>query len=168
MKKALQYSLLFVLLTSISAFEVHKFYIAIFQVQFVPKKKRIEITSRIFIDDLNKTLEKKYHTKTAIGSGSEKAEDQAILKKYFSEGLIIKVNGQAHSFNYLFSEVEEDVLVTYLTIKDISKIESLNVQNTLLIDWNAEQQNIMHFMINGTKNSLNFTESSKIQMLKYE
>ena len=87
--------------------------------------------------------------------------------EYFSENLILKVNGQSQSLNYLSSEVEEDVLVTYLTIKEITKIQNLNIQNSLLMDWNSEQQNIMHFTANGTKNSLNFSDSSKIQMLKY-
>lgn len=167
MKKIVLLFGLFFLTLSLSSFEMHKFYVAIFQVQFVPEKKRIQITSRIFLDDLNKALEKKYHKKTSIGIGSEKAEELLLLKKYFSENLILKVNGQTQPLNYLSSEVEEDVLVTYLTIKEITKIQNLNIQNSLLMDWNSDQQNIMHFTANGTKNSLNFSESSKIQMLKY-
>nr|WP_315173337.1 DUF6702 family protein [uncultured Flavobacterium sp.] len=167
MKKTVLLFGLFFLTISLSSFEMHKFYVAIFQVQFVPEKKRIQITSRIFLDDLNKALEKKYRKKTSIGIGSEKPEELLLLKKYFSENLILKVNGQAQSLNYLSSEVEEDVLVTYLTIKEITKIQNLNIQNSLLMDWNSDQQNIMHFTANGTKNSLNFSDSSKIQMLKY-
>ena len=167
MKKTVLLFGLFFLTISLSSFEMHKFYVAIFQVQFVPEKKRIQITSRIFLDDLNKALEKKYHKKTSIGIGSEKPEELLLLKKYFSENLILKVNGQSQSRNYLSSEGEEDVLVTYLTIKEITKIQNLNIQNSLLMDWNSEQQNIMHFTANGTKNSLNFSDSSKIQMLKY-
>ncbi|TAF62608.1 MAG: hypothetical protein EAZ58_12340 [Flavobacterium sp.] len=167
MKKNVLLFGLFFLTISLSSFEMHKFYVAIFQVQFVPEKKRIQITSRIFLDDLNKALEKKYHKKTSIGIGSEKPEELVLLKKYFSENLILKVNGQSQPLNYISSEVEEDVLVTYLTIKEIAKIQNLNIQNSLLMDWNSDQQNIMHFTANGTKNSLNFSDSSKIQMLKY-
>ena len=43
-----------------SSFGMHKFYTAIYQIEFAPKKKMIQITTRIFIDDLNKALEKKY------------------------------------------------------------------------------------------------------------
>ena len=35
----------------LSSFAVHKFYVSVTQVDYVPSKKRIEITSRIFIDD---------------------------------------------------------------------------------------------------------------------
>lgn len=58
MKKTVLLFGLFFLTISLSSFEMHKFYVAIFQVQFVPEKKRIQITSRIFLDDLNKALEK--------------------------------------------------------------------------------------------------------------
>jgi len=70
---------------SLSSFEMHKFYVAIFQVQFVPEKKRIQITSRIFLDDLNKALEKKYHKKTSIGIGTEKPEELLLLKNTFQK-----------------------------------------------------------------------------------
>lgn len=165
-KTIITFGLLF-LIVSLSSFEFHKFYVAVFQVQFVPEKKRIQITSRIFIDDLNKTLEKKYHKKTTIGIGIDSPEEIQLLKNYFSENLILKVNGQSKKLNYLYSEIEEDVLVSYITITEVSKIQSLNIQNTLLMDWNTEQQNIMHFTANDTKKSLNFTESTKTQMLKY-
>ena len=41
-----------------SSFGMHKFYTAIYQIEFVSKKKMIQITTRIFIDDLNEALEK--------------------------------------------------------------------------------------------------------------
>jgi hypothetical protein len=140
---------------------------AIFQVQFVPEKKRVQITSRIFIDDLNKALEKNYHVKATIGNGPETPEEIAILKKYFGENLVIRINNQSYPLHYKSSEMEEDVLVSYFLITEVSKIQQLNIKNTLLIDWNSDQQNIMHFTVNETKKSLIFTESSKNQMLKY-
>ena len=42
---------------------MHKFYVSVTQIDYVAKKNRVEITSRIFIDDLNKVLEKKYNKK---------------------------------------------------------------------------------------------------------
>lgn len=165
-KTVLTFALLFLAL-SLSSFELHKFYVAIFQVQFVPEKKRVQITSRIFLDDINQTLEKKYHKATQIGFGPEKPEEIVLLKKYFTDNLVIKINDQLHHLNYLSSDVEEDVLVSYWSITNISKVKSFNIQNTILMDGNADQQNIMHFTANKTKKSLNFTDSSKIQMLNY-
>ena len=165
-KTVIAFGFLF-LVFSLSSFDFHKFYIALFQVQFVPEKKRLQITSRIFIDDLNQAIEKKYHKKTSLGIGTDSPEDIQLLTRYFAENLVFKVNGRTEILTFLSSEVEEDVLVSYLSIPKIAKIQQLNIQNTILTDWNTEQQNIMHFNIGESKKSLHFTPTSANQMLKF-
>jgi hypothetical protein len=166
MKKRIAISL--VLLTFLmSSFGVHKFYMAIYQINYVPEKKMIQITSRIFIDDLNKALEKKYNKKAFIGTDKETIESIDLLKKYFSEKLTIKVNGLSKPINFLSKEMDGDVLVCYLNCKDISKINSVEIFNSLLLDCFSEQQNIVHINAYGKKNSFLFTETSTKQVLKY-
>ena len=41
----------------------------------------LQITSRIFVDDLNNALEKKYHKKTFLGTEKESVEDVNYFKK---------------------------------------------------------------------------------------
>ncbi|WP_431244112.1 DUF6702 family protein [Flavobacterium sp. P21] len=128
----------------------------------------IQITSRIFVDDLNNGIEKKYHKKTFIGTEKETAEDVELLKKYLAENFTMKVNGQPKVITFLSKEVESgDVLVCYSRIKDIDKFKTLEISNTILVDWNAEQQNITHISAFGTKKSVLFTESSRKEVLKY-
>ncbi len=59
MKKTVLIAFTGILFCSFSAFEVHKFYMAIFQVNYASEKKMLQITSRIFMDDLNLAIEKK-------------------------------------------------------------------------------------------------------------
>lgn len=141
----------------------------IFQVNYVAEKKMIQITSRIFIDDLNNGIEKKYHKKASIGTEKETPEDVELLKKYLAENFIMKINGQLKAITFLSKEVEAgDVLVCYSRIKDIDKFKTIEIVNTILVDWNAEQQNITHVSAFGTKKSVLFTESSRKELLKYE
>jgi hypothetical protein len=140
---------------------------AVYQVNYAPEKKMLQITSRIFVDDLNKALEKKYNKKLNLGSEKESPEEILLLKKYFLEKFSVKVNGQSKTINFLSKELEGDVLVCYCNIKEITKINSIEIANTILIDWNSEQQNITHVTVLGEKNSILFTDSNKIGMLKY-
>lgn len=167
MKKTILYTFIGVLFLSLTAFSVHKFYMAVYQVNYAPEKKMLQITSRIFIDDLNKALEKKYSKKMYLGSEKETPEGIVLLKKYFSENFFIKVNGQSKTINLLSKELEGDVLVCYSSIKEISKINTIEITNTMLVDWNSEQQNITHVTVLGEKNSILFTDSNKSGMLKY-
>ena len=152
---------------TLTSFGFHKFYVAVYQINYAPEKEMLQITSRIFADDLNKALEKKYTKKHYLGTDKESPEDLVLLKKYLSENLIIKVNGQSKAMNFLSKEMEGDVLICYLSIKDISKLKSLEVHNAVLVDWDSEQQNITHFTILGTKQSFLFTASSTERMLKF-
>jgi hypothetical protein len=168
MKKKLVYGLIGLLFVSLSAFTFHKFYMGIFQVNYAAEKKMIQITSRIFIDDLNNGLEKKYHKKTFVGTEKETQADIDLLKKYLAENFSIKINGQSKSITFLSKEVEAgDILVCYSRIKDIDKFKTIEISNSVLVDWNAEQQNITHISAFGIKKSILFTESSRKEVLKY-
>jgi hypothetical protein len=168
MKKKLVFPLLGVLFVLSTAFAFHKFYVGVFQVNYATEKKMLQITSRIFIDDLNNAMEKKYHKKTYVGTSKETPADVELLKKYLSEHFLIKVNGQSKVITFLSKEVEaDDVLVCYSRIKDIDKFKTLEISNTILVDWNSEQQNITHISAFDTKRSVLFTGSSRKELLKY-
>lgn len=167
MKKVIVYGLLGFFLLSLSSFSVHKFYMAIYQINFAPEKKMLQITSRIFLDDLNKGIEKKYSKKVFLGTDKESVEDVNSLKKYLSENFSIKVNGQTKTMSFLSKEMDGDVLVCYLNVKEISKINTIEIHNSVLIDCFPEQQNITHVMVLGDKKSVLFTDNSTKQVLKY-
>ncbi|MBB4800092.1 hypothetical protein HNP37_000131 [Flavobacterium nitrogenifigens] len=168
MKNKLVYCLLAVLFVSTSAFTFHKFYVGVFQVNYAAEKKMFQITSRIFIDDLNNAMEKKYNKKTFIGTSKETQADIDLFKKYLSENFSIKVNGQSKTIAFLSKEAEaDDVLVCYSRITNVDKFKTLEISNTILVDWNSEQQNITHISAFDTKKSVLFTQSSRKEVLKY-
>jgi hypothetical protein len=167
MKKQILYPLLVLLFLTTSAFTLHKFYMAVYQINYVPEKKMLQITSRIFIDDLNKTLEKKYNKKLYLGTEKETSEELILVKAYLASHFSIKVNNQSKPMNFLSKEVDDDVLICYWNIKGISKISSLEINNTVLTDWFPEQKNVINVAVLGVKNSFLFTNSTSNEVLKY-
>lgn len=156
----------FLLFIALSSFTIHKFYIAIYQVNFVAEKKRIEITSRIFVDDLNAALERRFKVKTHIGEDSETQEDRLKMNQYLLEHFKIKVNGIAKSIVFISKEMENNVVVGYYKINEISSIKSLSVENTSLMEIYSDQQNIIQTNFNGKKQSLLLTEDNSNGVLK--
>lgn len=167
MKKTIFYLFSAIFFVTLTSFSVHKFYMGIYQINYAPEKEMLQITARIFVDDLDKALEKKYNGKLHLGAETESPEELLLLKKYLAEKFSIKINGKPRPMNFLSKGLEGDVLVCYLSIKGVSKIKSLETYNSILIDLYPEQQNIMHFTILGEKKSFLFTESSPKQMLKF-
>jgi hypothetical protein len=165
MKKALKY-FLFIAVLSCFAFGTHKFYTAIYQINFVPKKKMVQITTRIFIDDLNEALENKFQKKTFLASDKETSEDIAFLKKYLTEKFILKINGQQKTMIFISKELEDNILICYLKCSDISKINTIEIQNTIITEMHSEQQNIIKANFNNKKYSLLLDAETYKGMLK--
>ena len=166
MSKYFRFFLFLMLFVSLSSMGIHKFYMAIYQIDYVPQKKRIQITSRIFVDDLNAAIEKKYHVKTNLGTGQETSQDEVNMKKYLAEKFFLRVNGVVKPMNFLSKEVEANVLICYFRIPDVSKISNLEIENSALTEWNSEQQNIIQANITGEKQSLLLTSEKIKGMLK--
>ncbi|MES2544969.1 MAG: DUF6702 family protein [Bacteroidota bacterium] len=165
-KKRIVFPFLAVLFFMLASFSLHKFYVSIYQINYAPEKKMLQITSRIFSDDFNAVLYKKYGKKTFLGESGETPEDVVLMKKYLSENVSIKVNGQVKAINYLSKEVENNVIICYYNSKEITKIKTLEIQNTALFDLNLEQQNIIQTNFNGKKQSLLLTPDNIRGMLK--
>jgi hypothetical protein len=111
-------------------------------------------------------LEKKFHVKSNIGFSQETPQEEANLKKYLAEKFIIKVNGVAKPMTYLSKELEANVMICYFRIPEISKINSLEIENSLLMEWNSDQQNIIQANLNGEKQTVMLTSDNYKRTLK--
>ena len=152
---------LFFIFICFSASDFHKFYVSIYQINYNQKNKRIELTSRIFVDDLNSMLFLKYNKKTHISEKEESVEDIELMNKYLSENISIKVNGIKKPINYISNETEANVLICYYKVNEIPKIKTLEIKNTSLFDLNSEQQNIIQTTIYTKKQSLLLTANNQ-------
>ena len=166
-KNFLRYFTPIILVVLLSSFAWHKFYVSVTQIDYVPNKKRIEITYRIFIDDLEKALEKKYKKKVYLTSTKELPEAETLIKTYLKENIKISINKKPQEIVYLTREVEGDVLIFYSKIAISKKINTFEIFNSLLTDVYSEQQNIVHVNINSNKNSFLFTNSDTQQKIDY-
>jgi hypothetical protein len=151
----------------LSSFTIHKFYVAIYQIDYVSDKKMLHITSRIFVDDLNDALTKKYKTKTFLGENQESQKDIDLMKKYISEHFFISINGKKKQINFANKEIDGNIIICYYNVKDVPKIKQIEIENQVLFEYQEEQQNIIHTNIQNIKKSFLFTSSNAKGMLKY-
>lgn len=164
MKK--QLLLLFAVLF-LSSFSAHKFYVSVTQIDYVPSKKRIEITSRIFIDDLEKGLNKRFNKKVNLTSTKELPEAEELIKSYLKEKIKISINKKPQNTEFLAREVEGDVLILYTKIAISKKINTFEIYNSLLTEVYSDQQNIVHTNINSNKKSILLTNTELQEKIDY-
>ena len=166
-KKAILF-LILVLFIGLSSFNAHKFYVSIYQVDFVPEKKRVEITARIFMDDLNLALEKEFKTKIQLGEKTESSQDVQFLQKYLMKHLKISIDDKEKNIQFLSKEIENNVVIIYLKIVDVKKINSFKIYNNALLELYSDQQNIIQTKFYNKKRNYIFTEDYFVENMNFK
>ena len=161
-------SLLVILFSFLSAFTLHKFYVGVFQIDYFKEKKAVQITARLFIDDLEKALYKKHNKHIYITTKDEIAEANTLIANYLSEKLKFKINNKSQTIQFLTKEQEDNIVICYLKIPFKDNIKDFEITNTVLSDIFKEQQNLVHLNINGNKKTILFTNTETNQKLKYK
>jgi len=142
---------------------IHKFYVSVFIVEFNEINKTLEITSQVFIDDMemlfrNKNIELDLYSKTDINSDS-------LIKDYFKSIFKIKKGTEILEYEFLGKQIVDDILNCYMEVKNISIKDSLVIENKLFIDLFDSQKNIIHFKSkNNNKSFLMNYEKTEIQL----
>jgi hypothetical protein len=140
-----------VLFTSAST---HKFYVSITNIEYVQSEQSLQIITKIFIDDVEDALEKRYGMKLHFDSDSETEQEADLLKKYILQKMKISVNGTPVEYTYIGKEYDIDVVKSYIEVQGISEFSKIEIENLVLFDAFEEQQNIIHVKSGDKRRSL--------------
>ncbi|QLG44319.1 DUF6702 family protein [Costertonia aggregata] len=147
---------LILFLLPLFAFTVgHKFYVSVTNINYDDEDKALQITSRIFIDDLEKVLGERYGISAKLATDDESKIAQEYVEKYLKTKFLVAIDGETVTYDYLGSKYDKDIIICYVEVSnvDFSKISSVTVENEILTDLFDEQQNVVHFKYNGKKKS---------------
>jgi hypothetical protein len=131
----------------------HPFFVSVTEINHNAKNQSLEISCRIFYDDLERTIEKQYHTKIDILHPADKAKVGQLINDYIKKHLIIKADGKIVALNFIGYEVQEDAAWSYFEVKGISKPKKFEVHDDLLYSEHPEQINMMHITVAGERKS---------------
>ena len=145
----------------------HKFYLSVTHVNYSEKDGAIQITSRIFIDDFENVLQERYGFDAELATKNESEEADAYIEKYFRTKFAVEINGKNASYTFIGKKYDVDVMICYIEIPkvDLATTTSIQITNEILTDLYDEQQNIVHFKIDGKKKSFVLLKSDTKGML---
>ncbi len=145
----------------------HKFYISVTHVTYSEKDAALQIKSRVFIDDMNAVLMERYEIDAELGSDVESQLGKEYLEKYIRTKFSVAIDGQRMSYTLLGKKYDTDVMILYLEVPNINlaNISNITIENGMLTDFFEEQQNVLHFNINGKKKSYVLLKSDTKGML---
>ncbi|ADV49578.1 hypothetical protein I2486_11485 [Cellulophaga sp. E16_2] len=168
--KSLKKSFLILLVPLFAFTAVHKFYVTVTNIAYSEKEDAIQITSRIFIDDLEKAFKERYAIRSKMATENELKDVDAYIEKYIRSKFIVTINQKQREYTYIGKKYDNDVVVVYLEIPKVNypEIKSISVTNEILTDMFEEQQNVVHFKLSGKKKSFVLTRENNKGMLNLD
>ena len=145
----------------------HKFYVSVTNIKYSEKSDALQITSRIFIEDIEALLKERYDLEVHLEEGKKNAIADTYIEKYLRAKLVLELDDKPTPYNYIGKEFDNDILVVYLEIPqvDFDTLKSINIQNQLLTDLYEEQKNLVHMKWKGKKKSFVLTRENNKGML---
>nr|WP_297785342.1 DUF6702 family protein [uncultured Allomuricauda sp.] len=155
LKKAKFWMLPLVIFLFFSFSSAHKFYVSVTNISYSEDDKAFQITSRIFIDDLDKLLKERYGIEAKLATPKESKIADEYIEKYFRSKFVMEFDGEVVQYNFLGKRYDTDVVICYLEIPDVdlSEIKTMSIQNEVLTDLFDEQKNVVHVKWKGNKKS---------------
>ena len=124
----------------------HDFHVCITQIDYSSEKGRLEITLKLFTDDLEGTLEKMGAPKLRIGSGKlEHPLSDSLIHAYLGHRFGLEADGTELKLDWVGKEVEMDATWCYVECPLPSGTKELQVWNRILLERFDDQANIVHF-----------------------
>ena len=150
----------------VTASTVHKFYVSTTKIEYVEQQQSVQIISKLFIDDLEEVLRKRYDESIVLNANNESEED--FVKRYLLQKVQITINGIPATLEYIGKEYEVDVIKVYFEINDIMEFNTIEIENMVLFDLFDEQQNIIHLKTADSRRSLILNKENPKGVLNFD
>ncbi|WP_417886406.1 DUF6702 family protein [Zunongwangia sp.] len=145
----------------------HKFYLSVTEIEYKPEKEDLQIVSRVFINDFQDVLEKRYGTEIRLSKEKEQGPVKQLIQKYLNTKFHISVDGKPIDIEYLGKKYEDDQLVLFLEGTHLKPFKKIAVTNAILTDLFDEQKNVINVKINDEVKSILLRKEADTDMLNF-
>jgi hypothetical protein len=131
----------------------HPFYVSVTEIEQSQKTKAVQVSVRIFYDDLEKTLNAEFKTGINISKPADRKKVDQVIENYLKAHLKIKANGKPLALKFVGYEIEEDAAWCYLETSPLPPVHDFNIVNDILFEAHPSQSNMIHAIVNGQRKS---------------
>jgi hypothetical protein len=133
--------------------DLHEFHLSKTTINYDSEEKAIQVSTRIFIDDLELSLKELGFDSLKICTRKEKKNAEQLIQDYINTHLKLTIDGVDLDFTFLGKEQSDDLAAVwcYLEAYDISKFKKISISNTILISQFDDQKNITMVQVDKEK-----------------
>lgn len=148
---------------------LHPVHVSVTEVTYSEKDKALQITSRIFIDDLELSIQKQLGLESLdiLKPKNGMTTDQ-LVSDYLRKHFIIKIDGKTTHIKYLAHETEDAAMICYLEIENVKKLKTLELTNDVIQETHADQSNLVHITYRGPVKSYRLVREKPTEIFRPE
>lgn len=135
----------------------HPFYVSVTEFNFNEKEKLMEITCKVFLDDLEKALKTQTNSTVELTSPAVPKKAQEIVSAYFRKRLQLKLDDKSTQLEFVGYEKEAASVWVYFQVSNINTVKKITVTNNILYEMHFNQISIMHAQVGNNKKSTRIT-----------
>jgi hypothetical protein len=143
---------------------LHPIHVSVTNVDYNERTRALEISARVFVDDLEAALLRGGAPALRIGTPREARETDARIAAYLAANLRIEGSGAPA---FVGKETEGGAVWLYVEIPQEGPPRALHVRNTLLMDLHPDQTNLLHARVGGTERSAAFRQGRESTTLDF-
>jgi hypothetical protein len=145
----------------------HPIFVSVTEIEHNAKTKSLEISTKIFTDDFEKTLRATYKTKVDLLDGLQKTQMDKLVSDYVQKHLQINIDGKPTTLKYVGYENIEEAIYCYFEIENIVAPKKLTITNDILYEYKKEQMSILHITVGGKRQSTKLSNPEKVAEMRF-
>ena len=131
----------------------HPIFVSVTTIDHNAANKTLEVSCKIFTDDFEKALRKNHTVKIDLLDVGLNDKMKPIVNGYIQKHLYIVADGKLATLNFLGFEQQEEGIISYFEVKNISTVKKIDVTDDILYEDKPEQMEIIHVTANGERKS---------------
>lgn len=140
----------------------HPLHLSSTELNYNIKDQTVQVSCRIFTDDFEEALSKKFKVKSDLAAPAKHKAMDALVMKYMLAAIHFTGNGKQLSLNYLGFENDSEAVIIYMESARVPNLKKLETTSTVLYDLFDDQTNIFHVTFNGSRHSAKLSFPDKV------
>jgi len=134
---------------------LHPIHLSVSEINYSETDKALQITSRIFLDDLELSIQNQLNKPgfDLLQPGKDFTTEK-LISDYVLQRLSVKLDGKLQKMNFLGFEREDPAIICYIEIENVKKFKTIEVKNEVIMETHNDQSNLVHVTYKGPIKSM--------------